>query len=408
MGPLDRMVERPGLAAVVVLGVVVLVAGAQALLGPERQLSAYGDGPSDVSQARLTMERAGYPVGNTLTSPHLLEGLGEPDRYLLVVAGVESEYTDAEVDAITSFVEDGGSLVLADDFGFGNDVATEFGLSFSNRVLRDDEFRGNSSFVEVNGTLPDGRNATLLTNVPTALNVADADGEVLARTSPGAYVDVNGDGREDGGDISNAFPVAYRTGMGEGQAIFLSDPGLLANQALGTDDVDNREFFRQWSLELLPQGTVVFDESRHATPLGLGVPVGVAGAAVSGTQDPLLGSITFVALGGSLALAALLVSAPEAFSIHRQRLDDVRRPSPDRARRGRRLQALALQKVAAAHELRGEREEVLEEAREVVTDRALRSLLEADDPAADAAEGEDLLERIDGYRAEPQRQEVPA
>lgn len=410
IGPLDRLVERPALAAAAVLAAVVVVAGAQALLGPERQLSAYGDGPNDVSTARRTLEQAGFPVGNTLTSPHLLEGLQEPQRYLFVVVGVESEYTDAEVDAITSFVREGGNLILADDFGFGNDVATEFGLSYSKRVLRDDEFRGNRSFVEVNGTLPDGRNATLLTNVPTALNVAEADGEILARTSAGAYIDINRNGMEDPNDISDSFPVAFRTRMGEGEALFLSDPGLLTNQALEAEGVDNRDFFRLWSVELLPRGTVVFDESRHAAPLGMGAPIGAASAVVSGTQDPFLGSIAFVALGGSLALAALLLSPPEAFSIHHQQLSQVRRPEGDRGRRGRRLRDLALQKVAETHDLRGEPEEVLEQAQEVVTDPAMASILEAEDPAVDADEGEDLLERIDAYEAEAEetRQEVPA
>lgn len=410
-GPVDRALERPLLAVAALVAVLVVVAGAQALLGPERQLSAYGDSPGDASEARRTLEEAGFPVGNTIASPHLLEGLQEPERYLFVVVGVESEYTDAEVDAITSFVRDGGHLMLADDFGFGNDVATEFGLSFSKRVLRDDQFRGNQSFVQVNGTLPDGRNATLLTNVPTALNVAEADGRVLARTSESAYIDVNGNGQSDEGDISDAFPVAYRTAAGEGSAVFLSDPGMLTNQAFDADGVDNRAFFRALAVDQLGTGaTVVFDESRHAAPLGLGVPVGLAGAAVSGTQDPLLGSVTFVALAGSLALAGLLLSPPEAFSIHHQQLDRVRRLEGDRARRGRRLRDLALQKVAATHELRGEREEVLEQAREAVTDPALASLLEAEEPSVGPAEGEDLLERIDGYggEAEPDRQEVPA
>lgn len=410
-GPLARIRDRPLLAAVVVVGALVLVGAVVALLGPDRQLSAYDTGADGASQVRLEMQRTGFPVGNTLTSPHLLEGVENPERYLLIVVGVEQEYTDAEVDALLDFVRDGGHLMLADDFGFGNRIGTEVGVTFSKRVLRDDSFRGNRSLVQVNGTLPDGRNATILTNVPTSLNVATPEAEVLARTSTDAYIDVNGNGREDGTDISDSFPVAVRRPLGDGDMVLFSDPGVFTNEAFETDGVDNREFIRSVAVSQLPsRGVVVFDESRHAAPTGMALPLGAAGAVVTGTQNPVLGSVAFVALAGSLALGFLLLDPPAAFGIHQQSLDEVRRPRPDDRRLGHRLRVMALQVVAATHDLRGDREEVLEEARSVVEDPALRSLLEADEPTVSPDEGEDLLERIESYEpgATAKREEVTA
>lgn len=412
MDPLDRVREHPRVAAVALVAALVVVSAAVALLGPDRQLSAYDTGPGGVSEARLELQQTGFPVGNVLTSPHLLEGLENPGQYLFVVVGVEEEYTDAEVDAILRFVREGGHLMLADDFGFGNKIGTEVGVTFSKRVLRDDSFRGNRSLVEVNGTLPtEGQNVTLLTNVPTSLNIATPKAEVLARTSPNAYIDLNRNGREDGGDISDSFPVVARRPLGEGDVVLLSDPGIFTNEALGTDGVDNREFIRDVAVSQLPgQGVVVFDESRHAAPAGMALPLGAAGAVVAGTQNPLLGSVTFVALAGSLALGFLLLDPPTAFGVHHQRLDEVRRPEADARRLGHRLRALTLQVVADAHELRGERQEVLDQARDVVEDPALRSLLEADQPTVAPDEGEDLLERIDAYEAgaRAEREEVTA
>ncbi len=383
--------------AVALVGTLVV----STLTGPERQLSAYGDDTRDASRVRTALAADGYPTGNIQTSPHLLGGVENPSRYAVLVLGVEEAYRSSEVDAIEAFVRDGGRVVLADDFGSGNSVANRFGVSFDGVVLSDDDFAGNRSFVAVNATLGD-RSFRVVTNVPTSLSVApDADATVIARTSPNAYIDLNGNGRSDDADTEGPFPVAVQVEAGDGVIVFVSDPGIFTNAVMDMDGARNDAFIRDLVFTLLPQGgTVVFDESRHRAPLGTGMVRGAGTAAVLGTQDPILGSVAFITLVGGALLGLLLLERPEDFRVHRQDLDSVHIPSDRPDLMGWRLQRLALQEVMRHHEIPDHVQDKRARAVEAAGDPRIRELLEAEDPSVNRTRAESLLARIRAYGSE--------
>lgn len=380
--------------AVVLVGGLVL----SALTGPERQLSAYDTDPGDASSVRAAVARDGFPTGSIVTTPHLLGGVEHPNRYAVLVLGVEEAYRPSEVDAIESFVREGGRLVLADDFGSGNGVANRFGVSFDGLVLSDDEFAGNRSFVSVNATLGD-RSFHVVTNVPTSLSVApQVDAQVIARTSGNAYIDNNGNGREDDADTQGPFPVAVMVEAGDGVIVFVSDPGVFTNAVMGMEEAENEAFVRDLVFTLLPQGgTVVFDESRHRAPLGTGAVQEVGTATVLATQDPFLGTVAFVSLLGAAGLGLLLLERPEDFQVHRQDLGTVHVPESRPKLMGWRLQRMALREVMEFHGIPDHAPDKREQAVEAVRDDRLRELLQEEEPEVSRTRAEGLLARIRDY-----------
>lgn len=353
-----------GFVALGVLGLVVLALLWPVAIGRDaRHLTAYRDGDEDLSWFREELLAAGAEVASIRSTPHLLDDVEDAAGTVLVVVGNERRYDRAEADAVVRFLERGGSVVLADETGFGTDVAREAGFLFSSERVLDESrnYGGDPSLVVADATL-DGERYHLLFNAPASIGLLSsaAAHEVLAESSPsvggeGSFLDKNANGEVDERDAAGPFPLVVRTRVGAGTLVLVADTGLFANAQMDvpTDradppvPLDNAAFAVALVQGLAPEGArVLLDESRHApTPLLAPWSNGVRALARL-TSGPLAPVVTLLVLLAAALLAWRFTRQTEDWSHHRHDVaqelrlpDDVR---PDAAR----LQRMARRRIS--------------------------------------------------------------
>jgi hypothetical protein len=144
------------------------------------------------------------------------------------------DFKTAELEKLRSFAEQGGSLILADDYGYGNRVLTFLGLEarFTGEVLLDPLVNyKNKQFPRIVHLQPDTLTAhtdNIVFNHATSL-AGVAGAEVLAVSSPFSFLDLNDNGVHEDNEPSGPLPVISRHRLGEGQVILISDPSLFIN-----------------------------------------------------------------------------------------------------------------------------------------------------------------------------------
>jgi len=259
---LKKMRERKLRTSVIIIVGVIVALGLADFLTGVHQLSAYDRDWNDISDFRLSMDEAGYNTLSVISTPLLLnysEGF-YPYEKVLAVIGVERPYLVQEVDTIVDFVNRGGFLLLADDFGYGNGLASQLGLSFYGHRLYSSSFDRNPAFVRVNATV-DNVGYEVLLDRPTALERV-APNQVRAYTSADTWLDENGNGERDIDEESSPQPVVALVSYGEGAVLVFSDPGLFINDMWGR--ADNAIFVKALLRLHFPGAReMIFDESRH-------------------------------------------------------------------------------------------------------------------------------------------------
>ncbi len=153
-------------------------------------------------------------------------------------------FTSTELWQLNSFVSQGGRLIIADDYGYGNQILTYLGLQvrFSGEVLLDPLVNyTNKHFPKIHHFRPDPLTANtdnLVLNHATSLNNITAD-TALALSSPFSFLDYNGNGTREAGEPAGPLPVISRHELNQGQVILVSDPSLLINSMNIIEDNDS-------------------------------------------------------------------------------------------------------------------------------------------------------------------------
>jgi hypothetical protein len=168
----------------------------------------------------------------------------EPPKTALIVIPYMT-YEERELAAIKSFLEEGGELVLMDDFGYGNSVLEYLGIRcrFSGAPLLDPLFSYRRPWFPKISDFAAGitrnRNAVRLVvlNHATALENVTPD-EILAWSSHTAYLDLNGNEAYDEGEPESLLPVAAVTRYGRGTVVLVADPSIIINTMVLRDDND--------------------------------------------------------------------------------------------------------------------------------------------------------------------------
>lgn len=244
------------------------------------QLSAYDDDPDDLSELKGKLEAQGYQTASLFSSPLLLNQLeeGGPNNTILFIIGVEQGYSEFEAKAINEFLGQGGSVVLADDFGYGNSAIKGFqsvGVSFFNDPLYD--LRGwkrgdNASIVHLQAQPTTWSGSyELYWSQATALQRTKSISSIHAYSSPNSFVDLDHDGKGGPEEVANqsvgGIPVIAEVEVGDngGKMVIIGDPSMFINDLLEVDD--NWEFTRDMVAYLAKgstsQTTIIFEESRH-------------------------------------------------------------------------------------------------------------------------------------------------
>lgn len=184
----------------------------------------------------------------------------EPDSTVAIVLRPAESYDQADRERLARFVENGGTVIVAENFGpHGDDLLAATGAEarFDGDLLRDEEHHFRSPAMPLatnvtrdspatNETQAEYRWVTrdvdqLTLNYGTAIEPNGA--QTLVRTSPLAYLDPNTDSEFDPDDDDlRSYPVVTAEAVGDGTVVAVGDPSVFINAMI--DEPDNRQFVR--------------------------------------------------------------------------------------------------------------------------------------------------------------------
>nr|WP_206203549.1 DUF4350 domain-containing protein [Thermococcus sp. M36] len=168
----------------------------------------------------------------------------------LLIIGPNTTFTGPEIEEIRGFLRRGNTLVIADDFGTGNEILKGLGVParLSSHPLRDFFYEKDDRLI-VSVRVDDpllSRNVTrILTNEPSAIIKT---GEGYVYSSRVAVID----GKRD------MFPLVAEVEYGGGRIVLLADPDVLTNQLY-----DVNLPFLENLLEYIGADTLYIDEAHH-------------------------------------------------------------------------------------------------------------------------------------------------
>jgi len=248
----------------------------------ETSFGAYEDNWNGLS---LLQDRMGYNNRTIVTTPLMLNDLSDPEECVLLVVGVEKEYSSIECDAIEDFVGSGGKLIVANDNDLVNTMSSRFGVKFYNARVLDEAFKmlpeHNVSIFQANATIG-ARNYTLQLNNPAGLQL-DPDCTPVCLSSANSTLDLNQNSLIDLSDKRGPIPLVAlsKERGGGGRAAFISTSAIFTNQDVvkaqnlpfaialvknlfGLDKAQRPTGVVGGEKKVEPK--VIFDESRHVMP----------------------------------------------------------------------------------------------------------------------------------------------
>ena len=251
------------------------------------------------------------PLGSLTDLPTVPAGTG-----LVLVPYLE--FSQSELAALESYVSGGGSLFLADDYGFGNQVLNHLGLElrFSGVALLDPLASYKNQQLPrlarlTEGPLTAGLEILVLNNATSLTGAVDED--VLAWSSSFSFLDINDNDAWDEGEAVGPLPVISVHRLGEGRVIAVADPSLFIN---GMASLYDNLGFIQNVAAMAPVG-LYLDQS-HLPPSSL-----------HQTKDLLTDLRDFIVTpGGTVALVIvfLIVTPLLTWPPGKNRKDTERRP----------------------------------------------------------------------------------
>ena len=258
------------LAAVFVV-VVAFVLSVPILNSSKDDFSTYNTEWNGCSSLKENTKQ-NYSVADVFS---LADSLKDKDRGVVVLLNPNKSVSvaDNDITALQHFVHNGGSLLLANDFGNGNEVLDKLGVGtavrFNMSLLYDDSNNWSipecpiiSSFSPSNFT---NGIETVCYNYGTVLDVKDNAVTILGKSSASSYINVTG---QSGMIQKGEKPVFAYLDYGKGKIVLLTDPSVFINSMhMG----DNQKLFNNIIATLIGRdkgdknAQVLFDESHRGT-----------------------------------------------------------------------------------------------------------------------------------------------
>ena len=153
------------------------------------------------------------------------------------------DFTPDELEALNDFVTRGGTLILADDYGHGNQVLAYLGLKarFSGQTLLDPLISYKNEWfpriLRLESSPFTSNIESLVFNYATSLTNIET-GDTLARSSLFSFLDLNSNQILDETEPVGPLPVISQHNLGSGQIILIADPSIFINsmESMGDND----------------------------------------------------------------------------------------------------------------------------------------------------------------------------
>jgi hypothetical protein len=185
-----------------------------------------------LSELAAEIKGVGLEVGAN-QAPITDEALSGIDA--LIISGPLAPLTPEEVEATTQFVRKGGRLCVMLDIAWpARPLLEKLGVSVSNGVIQERE--------NITGDMPLNFRVTAMEAHPIteglvgfdvfgawALLARSEDVQVIARTSPVAWVDLDGNARLSAGDAVQSFAVAVAGTLDKGRFVVFGDDAMFRN-----------------------------------------------------------------------------------------------------------------------------------------------------------------------------------
>lgn len=169
-----------------------------------------------------------------------------PDKVVLVAIPY-LDYSNEELSKLRKFIFDGGTILLMNDFGYGNSVLEYLGVGarFTNKPLLDPLFCYRNQtmprITDFNSQVKENNIDVIVLNHATTLaNIAES--EAIAWSSTASFLDANDNGAWEQNETKGPFVVAAELRLGKGILDLISDPSIVINTMFGRDK--NEEFMK--------------------------------------------------------------------------------------------------------------------------------------------------------------------
>lgn len=226
--------------------------------------AAYNPGWDGTAEFRQMADDRGPLVHARSTAAY---GTVPANETVAVVLAPTSAYDPAERAQLRTFLDSGGTVVVAENFGpYGNDLLSGLGTDtrVDGAVLRDERHHFRSPALPIATDPADEPLAAgveeLTLNYGTAVDPSE-EATVVVNTSKFAYLDRNENEQIDDTEDPRRHPIVTTERVGDGTLVVVGDPSLVINSMLA--ETDNRRF----AANLLDTGDVVLIDHTHTSTL---------------------------------------------------------------------------------------------------------------------------------------------
>lgn len=161
-----------------------------------------------------------------------------PETTVLFIIGPSENITKQRIEYWKKYAENGGTLVIMDETGIINDALTNLNIN----IKIDGHPLLDPIFYYKNWKLPKITNitqtdimkniTTIITNLPSTLNITTHNIKILAKSSPFSFLDIKGNNEPTPEDPKGPLPIAAETDYGKGKIIIFSDSDLFINSII--------------------------------------------------------------------------------------------------------------------------------------------------------------------------------
>jgi hypothetical protein len=195
-------------------------------------------------------------------------GLPYPAEDVTLIVVPYLEFTPEELGELDRFIREGGRVILADDYGYGNQALEylETAVRFSGDTLLDPLANYKSPYLpKIIHFNPDPLTTDLenmgLNHATCLLNTDDSS--TLALSSSFSFLDTNENGKFEEGEPLGPLPVIFRQEMAKGELILVADPSLFINSMAMVDE--NETFIKN----IAATTTTLYIDQLHLPPSDL-------------------------------------------------------------------------------------------------------------------------------------------
>ncbi|MEZ0290065.1 MAG: DUF4350 domain-containing protein [Sulfolobales archaeon] len=160
---------------------------------------------------------------------------------IVFIIGPTINFSLADASILREYIERGGVVVLADDFGSGNTLLESMNVSvrFDKRLLEDPLYNFKSSKLPIANVRINNQTYNLYLNYATVINASSRDSNCIGYSSVYSYLDSNLNNIKDPDEPWGPFCIVYRLILREGSMVLISDPSIFINSMISLGDNSN-------------------------------------------------------------------------------------------------------------------------------------------------------------------------